>query len=263
MFAMLSRAFLLGLATAPFCAAACAPVFLPVVLSREKARFGCAGGGARGVSARPAGRLRRSGAGRRLDRRRGRREDAALGDARRAGAARRGAAALRGLRDDAGERLLPRGEAMGPRRHISAAAGLPHGREHLPAVRHGHGRRPAGRRRVQRPGVLRRVLLRDEPGFAAAAGSGAGKFPSGRPVARTHGLRRRRVHFPLRGGVVYRAGGEAAGRSPRHQTGTRAASATAARSAGVPRGAEARAALRRLDRLAGGRHRRSLQRPGA
>jgi Na+-translocating ferredoxin:NAD+ oxidoreductase RnfG subunit/ferredoxin len=40
MFAMLSRAFLLGLATAPFCAAACAPVFLPVVLSREKARFG-------------------------------------------------------------------------------------------------------------------------------------------------------------------------------------------------------------------------------
>ena len=39
MFAMLSRAFLLGLATAPFCAAACAPVFLPVVLSREKARF--------------------------------------------------------------------------------------------------------------------------------------------------------------------------------------------------------------------------------
>ncbi len=40
MLAMLSRAFLLGLATAPFCAAACAPVFLPVVLSREKARFG-------------------------------------------------------------------------------------------------------------------------------------------------------------------------------------------------------------------------------
>jgi Na+-translocating ferredoxin:NAD+ oxidoreductase RnfG subunit/ferredoxin len=39
MFAMLSRAFLLGLATAPFCAAACAPVFLPVALSREKARF--------------------------------------------------------------------------------------------------------------------------------------------------------------------------------------------------------------------------------
>jgi sulfite exporter TauE/SafE/ferredoxin len=39
MFAMLSRAFLLGLATAPFCAVACAPVFLPVVLSREKARF--------------------------------------------------------------------------------------------------------------------------------------------------------------------------------------------------------------------------------
>jgi len=39
MFAMLSEAFLLGLSTAPFCAAACAPVFLPAVLSREDGRF--------------------------------------------------------------------------------------------------------------------------------------------------------------------------------------------------------------------------------
>ena len=37
MLALVAQAFLLGLATAPFCAAACAPVFLPVVLSREDA----------------------------------------------------------------------------------------------------------------------------------------------------------------------------------------------------------------------------------